>query len=365
MRSIVEGLKLTSALECLVLKGNSSIGETGAEILADAIRLHPALAYLDLEDCGLRDRGARAIFAASAISRSLQHLNMSDNGISDDSLFHYAESIERVDFRLVSLKLNANFITSKSFVSFCQACARAKARQALCLQRLEIQGNKVSDDGMASLDFLLDSPSLAFLQLGANQISGSGILMAVPSLSINSSLKALHLNGNCIGSEGAFALCGALKGNSSLEVLGLGGSLIGDVGAVAVADLLGSRGNSIAHLNLWDNNISSIGAKALARSFEISTSISFVDLWNNRIGDDGAKAVALAVVRNPMIIDLSMNYPSEKFSQGVSQVLSRNREIQRRLKKVCFLIAAKRLCFGWSMFDKHIVRAIWEFSDIK
>jgi uncharacterized protein (TIGR02996 family) len=129
------------------------------------------------------------------------------------------------------------------------------------LTRLDLNDNKLGDDGVRALAGCAHLANLTRLDLANNEISASGAqaLALSPHLA---NLTVLDLSSNTIG-EGATAIATSphLK---KLKELFLGGNGIGDAGAKALAASPNLAG--LEELMLFVNEIGAAGAKALTSS---------------------------------------------------------------------------------------------------
>eukprot|EP00286_Rhodomonas_abbreviata_P027958 CAMPEP_0181306148 /NCGR_PEP_ID=MMETSP1101-20121128/10133_1 /TAXON_ID=46948 /ORGANISM="Rhodomonas abbreviata, Strain Caron Lab Isolate" /LENGTH=136 /DNA_ID=CAMNT_0023412161 /DNA_START=264 /DNA_END=671 /DNA_ORIENTATION=+ len=113
------------------------------------------------------------------------------------------------------------------------------------------------------------TPSSDCLDLGEFGLGDEGVIAVCAALrKINAvGLNALWLNGNKISDAGAKALAEALKHCPNLTDLRLYGNKISDAGAKALAEALKHCPN-LTTLHLQRNNISDAGAKALAEALK-------------------------------------------------------------------------------------------------
>jgi hypothetical protein len=154
-----------------------------------------------------------------------------------------------------------------------------------CLEALDLSGNALRDDGVASiaasLPFLTrlsvlrfgsvrlteasvgtlvaalsltGAPQLAELSLGGNALGDAGVsALSTGVAAVGRSLRRLDLSGTRLGDAGAVALAAALPGLPRLEALVLRLNVIGDEGIAAVVSALPSLGPHLLTLDVSRN----------------------------------------------------------------------------------------------------------------
>ena len=187
LKMFYEALRVNTSLYSLNLI-YSSIGDEGANSLAQALRVNISLSYLNLMDNFIGDEGANSLAQALRVNTSLTSLNLMDNSIGDEGAYSLAQAL-RVNTSLSSLNLMDNSIGNEGAYSLAQA--------------------------------LRVNTSLSSLKLGSNFIGDEGASSLAQALIVNTSLFSLNLRSNFIGDEGANSLAQALKVNTSLTLLNL------------------------------------------------------------------------------------------------------------------------------------------------
>lgn len=116
-------------------------------------------------------------------------------------------------------------------------------------------------------------------------------------------LKDLALRGGEISSDGAKALARVLKTNKTLTTIDLRANKIGNEGAIALADAL-EVNQTLTDIDLGKNEIGAAGAKALARTLKINNVLTTLDLRTNNIGAPGADVLAEALKTNKTLTSI-------------------------------------------------------------
>lgn len=120
-------------------------------------------------------------------------------------------------------------------------------------------------------------------------------------LSRYTSLEALRLPQNSLNSPRVMMMSAGLVGNTRLRVLDLSRNAIDDTAITeGVALLLCQPEFPLEELNLNDNKITSVGAKALAEALAVNHTLTVLNVGQNRIGDaDGGAELVRALGQNP------------------------------------------------------------------
>ena len=133
----------------------------------------------------------------------------------------------------------------------------------------------------------------------------------------------LNLEGNRVGDNGAHALA-ALKDANALQALylNLSGNGVGDSGAHAISGLSGSRTLRTLCLNLQYNTISDTGAQAIAalKAMPALRTLA-LDISRNNIGFGGAEALTAlrdATALRALDLDLAYNCVGDRGAQALA-----------------------------------------------
>ncbi|XP_036616985.1 nucleotide-binding oligomerization domain-containing protein 1 isoform X2 [Trichosurus vulpecula] len=116
---------------------------------------------------------------------------------------------------------------------------------------------------------------------------------------------------------------------SRLTVVRLYNNQITNIGAKYVAKILEECTN-LTHLKLGANYITSEGGKCLALAIKKSKSIVDIGMWGNKIGDEGAKAFADALRNHPSLSNLSLafNGIATEGGKSLAQALQQNSSLK-------------------------------------
>lgn len=139
------------------------------------------------------------------------------------------------------------------------------------------------------------------LRIIAGFTKNEGTITLTDSLKHNCSLQSLILSENQISNVGAKAIAALLENNKTLIILILNANLIGDEGAAAIAAAL-RKNTRLKKLDLAQNEITEVGFEALAAALTENTSLTTLDLYYNKIDIDKSKTSleSLGKVRRPL-----------------------------------------------------------------
>jgi hypothetical protein len=153
------------------------------------------------------------------------------------------------------------------------------------LRALDLQGNRLTGEGLERLAAAPFASGLEILDIGDNTLGPAGF--AASAVGAFPALRGLSAMGTYPGANGIFAAGVSL---STLRALNLGGNHLGPDGGAAVATL-GFR--ELRVLDLRDNQIGDLGVHGLL-AFDWVGGLLQLDLAENRIGEAGADALLAA-----------------------------------------------------------------------
>ena len=311
--AICKALQSNHVMTHLSLDGNTT-GDSTAKALAGELQ-SPAtqLSYVNLERCKITSLGAEALAGALQTNRSLTYLSLVESEILF-SATALAEAI-RLNRTLTHLNLSWNDIGDLGTEVICKALQSNHV-----MTHLILHGNTIGNSGAVALAEALKSPAtqLSYLDLEMCHITSLGVEILAVALETNRSLTYLNLA--CLSiSCSATALAEALQLNRTLTHLHLSGNRICDTEAIQLAQTLLDKNNTLAYLNLHDNNIGaeeeasssiSCSATALAEALQFNRTLTHLQLSGNRIFDTEAIQLAQTLLdKNNTLthLDLSDN----------------------------------------------------------
>jgi Ran GTPase-activating protein (RanGAP) involved in mRNA processing and transport len=146
---------------------------------------------------------------------SLRVLCLSDNGLNDQDLSLFSQSLSRnKQLPLEVLRLSFNKLTCVGVETLMNAIWGSKT-----LREIKLDNNQIRDRGAQLAAVVLTSVDLEVLDIGFNRLTIVGIKALMKSLAENSSLLALTLSGNVLDTNASKAVSYALAYNRTIRKL--------------------------------------------------------------------------------------------------------------------------------------------------
>ena len=191
----------------------------------------------------------------SGAACTIERLDLSDNNLSDAAAAHLAATLPACR-RLCALDVSDNKMASMSAQLLAEGMTRCSA-----LTCLNLGGNDVRT-GASDLAGALAGGPLQRLDLRGNNLWDQGVDSLSLALPAFAALHTLNLRGNKVGVWGAASLARVMPQCLQLRHVDLGGNWLGDEGAVRIAQSLGKCGQ-LEFVGLTWNNIRRDGRRTL------------------------------------------------------------------------------------------------------
>ena len=251
---------------------------------------------------------------------TLKKLDISGNKISDDGAIRLSKCLS-TEGTLTELGLSENKISCKG------VSAIAKAMMNTTIQKLDVSNNEISNDCTVALSKCLKTnTTLIDLDVSNNSISCKGVSAIAEALQVNSTtLQKLDIS-NCIaGDDGAIAFSKCLKTNTKLIELKLSGNEITSNGISAIVEAM-QENNALQKLDISNNKISDNGMLVFSKYLEKNLSLVELNISGNGITCQGACAIAKAMHMNTTLrkLDISNNEILDNGVKAFSKYLNTN-----------------------------------------
>ena len=311
-----DALMVNASLRMLNLHDNPV--SAGVVQIAESLKHNHSLLEIYLGRCSIAEKGCKAIGDALMVNRTLQLLDLHDNPIST-SVAHIAESLKH-NCSLLEINLGNCDIPGRGAKAIGDALIVNKSLQVLDLSgnrisagvaeslehKLEINSNsgKSGRVGRAKTKVSLVKRSFEVLDLQGNPIS-TGVAHIAESLKHNHSLLKINL-GNCgISEKGSKAIGDALMVNTFLQVLDLHDNPI-SAGVVHIADSL-THNHSLLEIDLSNCGLTETETESFAIRLKENNSLQTLILRRNRLSTGAAIHIAEALrFRNCLkVLDIS------------------------------------------------------------
>ena len=183
----------------------------------DLARLHgfKCMEELYLGGTNMGSTGCLSVSNMLLTNLSLRVLCLSDNGLNDQDLSLFSQSISRNrQLPIETLRLSFNRLTCVGVETLMNAIWESKT-----LREIKLDNNQIRDRGAQLAAVVLTSVDLEVLDLGFNRLTIVGIKALMKSLAENCSLLTLTLSGNVLDTNASKAVSYALAYNRTIRKL--------------------------------------------------------------------------------------------------------------------------------------------------
>ena len=255
---LIKMFKANESLTQLDLSNNSMLSNSGAHWIFEGLQHNTTLVILNLSNTGIAidPDSARSLIKMLQINKSLTHLDLSKNTISDSAICWIFEYVQH-NTTLVNLNLSDS------------ACILSNPETARSLTKM-LKTNK----------------SLTHLDLSKNTLLDSAAQSIFVGLQQNTAVVNLNLSDTGItvaDLDTASSLTKMLKINKSLTHLNLSKNLLSDLAAECIC--LGLQHNTaLVSLNLSYTDITATDpdtARSLTKMLQVNKSLAHLDLSNH------------------------------------------------------------------------------------
>eukprot|EP00434_Breviolum_minutum_P040250 symbB.v1.2.035759.t2/scaffold4892.1/size33355/2 len=326
-QALATALQSNKTVVDINLTRNNYCGDEGAKELAEMLKTNRTITVLNLEYCGIRVEGIKALATALKcgglgskelaemlkINRTIRHLNLEQCGIGVEGIKALATALQS-NKTVVDISLAQNGCGELGSKELAEMLKINRTIRHLNLEYcgIRVEGIKTLATAWKLNDTVVD------INLADNECGNEGAEAMAAVLSTNAAIKRLNLEKCRIGDAGVEALASALQINRVLTHLRMHGNDVGVQGAQALASAPMVNRVVAADWNQDDtlpaNQLcrSPFGAstrlQALADALRMNQTITKLPLNNRKIGDDDLKALADALSINKTIKELLLSY---------------------------------------------------------
>ncbi|KAH0793442.1 Leucine-rich repeat-containing protein 34 [Histomonas meleagridis] len=260
------------------------ITSNGIKSLQDALVQSRSLIQISFAQNDIGDEGCMDIISSLRVNRNITYLDLSDTGISQNSLTYLGALIGEI-------------------------------HRLKCIH-VDNPHNRIDGDSAAKRLFLslCTNDSLTELSIARAKLSDDSALLISNFLQVNSILTNLRLRGNRISSVGAEQLANSLKFNNSLEVLDISNNKIGDKGAKAFAEMLKTN-KTLRKIDVSSNGINGVGIIEFANNLPSNSSVTDLCLWGNKFVDQIVMKKWDELLKSPrggtLCVDFEIHYTDD------------------------------------------------------
>jgi Ran GTPase-activating protein (RanGAP) involved in mRNA processing and transport len=189
-------------------------GDDGQDDLA-RLNGFKCLEELHLGGTNMESTGCLSVSNMLLTNLTLKVLCLSDNGLNDQDLSLFSQSISRNrQLPLETLQLSFNKLTCVGVETLMNAIWGSKT-----LREIKLDNNQIRDRGAQLAAVVLTSVHLEVLDMGFNRLTIVGIKALMKSLAENCSLLTLTLSGNVLDTNASKAVSYALAYNKTIQKL--------------------------------------------------------------------------------------------------------------------------------------------------
>lgn len=250
-------------------------------------------------------RCMRFLWRYIRVSTVIETLNVSNSGISDESIALLAKALLK-NQSLKVLELANNKITLTGITTLFSLLQKGISN----VEEVNVANNDLTDDAAAPVILAVrQNPRLKVVNIDCNtrmspqfaeEIGGLCYINRSPP-SIRNVLPLVEKNSKDIteidfsspneihNDESVRLLSQALITNTQVTKLNLSNNIIGDIGACILADLLAAN-NTIREVSLRKNSIGNRGTQKLGDVLRSNTTLVFLDLSDNMMDNEAVEA---------------------------------------------------------------------------
>lgn len=215
-KALAKLLPLSPLLKDLRFSATRAQREGSLEFAKALSSLHK-LERIDLSDNTFKAEGGVAIAAALKQQQNLVEVNFRDASLEDEGLIAIAAAISQGTAALQKLDVSGNDLTADSMPSLARAL-----RKCSQLRVLQVEENEIGSKGAKSLAKAIKNhlPQLEKLVSNVNEIGTSGALALVNAVVEKASVTSLQIDGNMISEDGVAKITKLLESKKKSDILG-------------------------------------------------------------------------------------------------------------------------------------------------
>ena len=247
---------------------------------------------IDLEDCGIGDKGVQILLRGTLEGEpshrgNISELKLRQNEITSTGLNQLMKSLTLLN--LVVLNLSYNPLGNGGATPLLRSAMGRSIRDLdLCVTGIGVE------DCQAMGELLTSSSALKSLDVGNNDLIPEAVQLLFSGLQHNSTLEQLVLNFNPLGNGGAVSLLksGVARNLISL-MLGSTGIGVEDCRALGQLLLLSTR---LELLDVSNNLLPPMAMQFIVRGLQYNTTVDWLYMKGNSLGSGGA----VSLLKSPL-----------------------------------------------------------------
>jgi Ran GTPase-activating protein (RanGAP) involved in mRNA processing and transport len=278
-------------------------GEVAATLLANT-----RLQRLNLSSNSLRSSTVAQAIVSALDSNILTHLDLTDNILCWTSLqqLSIAQSLKsNTSLKVLKLLRTTDGTSTQSEV--CIALVEA-LKHNTSLVHLDLSMNHLAHECHAKVLGSMLEHNTCLTHMSIHTILLEGVNFIAQGLSKNACLRHLDLSRNILMEEDLQALGQALRVNTTLETLLLQQVKVPDMPDDYLVHVLEplAHNTTLKHLDISDNYLTDVEAKALAKALETSCRLHYLDISEHEINADGISTLCEAIAKHTSLVVLNL-----------------------------------------------------------
>ncbi|XP_033105040.1 protein phosphatase 1 regulatory subunit 37-like isoform X3 [Anneissia japonica] len=188
-----------------------------------------------------------------------------------------------------------------------QAAGRMMKKTS-CLEHLDVRNTVWSEPSIQALARAVRNDiSVNIIHIENCNLTGRPLFILTLALKLNQTLRDIFLAENRLVASDAIQLGSMLKHNKGLKLLDLRNNHLQDVGLSHLCDgLVDQEFGHLSTLVLWNNQITHLGMRHLAKALPQLTTLETLNLGQNNIGNEGIHTVKDALMKNHSLLRLGL-----------------------------------------------------------
>ncbi|XP_065894793.1 protein NLRC5-like [Dysidea avara] len=271
---------------------NCNIQEEGLILILKEVRTACYLKYIDVQSNSLNNALASELAVFISSSHTLSHLSLSNCALQEDGFLRIADSLVKTK-TLTHLDISSNFISNNVGAKLALTVVFSKKSQ---LKHLDVSECQWQENGLTKfLTSAMIVCSLRHINYSSCKLDDEQAKYLANSIISNGTLEHLILANCALTPVGLISIFDALTKLHKLKHIDLSHNQFTNAAVTILADVISS--NHIEHLDLL-HCLQGANSLAILTAIANSATLQYLDLSHNDIGDNEVNYVTSAITAN-------------------------------------------------------------------